>query len=207
MAENLDDLLTVDHFLHKAIQFSKGLLLLHEGNADLFQSAADQPHIDADAGHSNDGKRYTDIQHTNQYDNDGKNRGNQLRHGLCDHLAQCIGIIGVQAHSFTVGMGVKVADRHPDQHLKGVLDVGNIGGQAGHNGCGGELVNVGERKGLHVCVHILPQIRSESGGGFGTEFGGENTCSELQQSADSKNKAIFPNSSHAALFHAEVNQI
>ena len=57
----------------------------------------------------------------------------------------------------------RAAHRDARAHLKGVLYVGNIGGQTGDDRTGGELINVGKREILHIVVHIVTQIAGKAG--------------------------------------------
>ena len=57
----------------------------------------------------------------------------------------------------------RAAHRNAGAHLKGVLHVGNVGGQTGDDRTGGELINVGKREILHIVVHIVTQIAGKAG--------------------------------------------
>ena len=85
------------------------------------------------------------------------------------------------------------------QHLIGVLDIGNVRGQTGDNAGGGELVDVGERIGLHPIEHVVPQILGEAGGGVGSEVSGE--CAEQQgcDTANQQNAADVQDRIHTAV--------
>ena len=65
---------------------------------------------------------------------------------------------------------------HAEQHLIGILNIGHIGCQAGDDRSSGELVNVGKSKGLHVVIHILPQIGGKAHRGFRRNVCGKNAC-------------------------------
>ena len=64
------------------------------------------------------------------------------------------------------------ADSHTDAHLEGHLQVCHIGGQPGHDGSGGELVDVGEAEVLHLVIHIMAQVPGEACSRFGGVGGG-----------------------------------
>ena len=118
MAENLNDLLPVYHFLHITVDIRKRFLLHQKETADLFSDHPDDLQDQKHDQHGNQCQIKADIEHTNQYRHDGKDRGNELRHGLCDHLAKGIGVVGIKAHNIAVGAGIKGADGKPLHFFK-----------------------------------------------------------------------------------------
>ena len=111
MAEYLDDLLAVHHFLHISVNIRKRLLLHHEENTDLPGDLLDELQDEQHHQYGDQRQIETDIEHTHQDRHNGKHRRNELCHGLCDHLTEGIGIVGVKAHNIAVGAGIKGADR------------------------------------------------------------------------------------------------
>ena len=73
---------------------------------------------------------------------------------------------------------------HPQDHHVGVLHVGHVGGQAGDETGGAELINVGEREGLDVFVHGLAQIPGQACGGPGAELGSQDAHNEAEHRQD-----------------------
>ena len=57
------------------------------------------------------------------------------------------------------------AYRHPQDHLKAVLHVGDVRGQARDNRGRAEFIDIGKGKLLNPVVHVMPQVPRESGGG------------------------------------------
>ncbi len=55
------------------------------------------------------------------------------------------------------------ADRYPQDHLVGVLDVGDVGGHTGDQAGGTVLVDVRKGKGLHLGVDGVPQVAGKAG--------------------------------------------
>ena len=118
MAENLNDLLPVYHFLHITVDIGKGFLLHQKEAADFSGDHPDDLQDQKHDQHGNQRQIKADIEHTYQYRHDGKDRGNELRHGLCDHLAKGIGVVGIKAHNIAVGAGIKGADGKPLHFFK-----------------------------------------------------------------------------------------
>ena len=118
MAKYLDYLLPVYHFFHIAVYISKGFLLHDKEYSDLARydlyDLQDKKHCD----NRNKCKPYADVKHTDKYRNDGKHRRNELCHRLCNHLAECIGVISVKAHNIAVSPCIKRADGKPLHFLK-----------------------------------------------------------------------------------------
>ena len=61
------------------------------------------------------------------------------------------------------------AHEHPQNHLVGVLQVGDVGGHAGDKARGGILVDVGKTEGLDVAEHGPAQVAGKAGGGLGAQ--------------------------------------
>ena len=120
VAEDLDDLLSLHHFLDKPFRLCDGALC---GKEILARPAADQLcHEDdhADPEKNNDSKINTERQHDHK-ERDAHDAGNKkLRNGLCDHLTQRIDIVRIITHDIAVVVRIEVTDGqilHPVEHL------------------------------------------------------------------------------------------
>ena len=76
-----------------------------------------------DADHREGQHRQGDaqIEHRGQHADEGHNRVDELRQALADHLAQRIGIVGVQTHDGTVGILIEITDRKCLHVLKHII--------------------------------------------------------------------------------------
>ena len=110
MAEDLDDLLTVDHLLNIAVEIGQCRLLRHEVTADAAGELAHEHENERHDGAHDQRQPDADVQHAEKHCRKREHGRYELRHGLRDHLAQRIGIVCVQAHDVAVRMRVKVAD-------------------------------------------------------------------------------------------------
>ena len=110
MAEHLDHLLALHHFLDVAVQGAQVFLLRHE----IFPALGRYPlgHLEHDENHDNGQHRQRNVQHehADEHTDNGNGAGKQLRDTLADHLPQGVDIVGVNGHDIAVGMGVKVPD-------------------------------------------------------------------------------------------------
>ena len=99
------------------------------------------------------------------------------------------------------------AHRDPNDHHKGHLHVGHIGGQTGNDTAGGELVNVGKGKLLDAVVHLPAQVAGEAGG----RPGGKPARQSAQQQGDEGHgnyrDAILQDMGHAARLDALIQQL
>ena len=124
VAENLDDLLAVHHFLHKALGL--GDRLLH-GHKVLSTIAADKP-CDKEHRHNakQDDQRHPNahIYHAANKEGNDQRRLHQVRQGVGYQLAERIDVVGVIGHNITVLVGIKVTKRkglHLGKHLSAHL--------------------------------------------------------------------------------------
>ena len=92
---------------------------------------------------------------------------------------ECNGRVDAERHDHGKYKHDRAAHRHADQHLIGILNIGHVGCQAGDDGSSGELVNVGKGKGLHIVIHILPQIGGKAHRGFCGNVGGKHAGQQL----------------------------
>ena len=120
VAEDLDHLLAVHHFLDVAVDGGQRLLLLDEELAALAGYPARDPQDEHGEQHHRQGEPQALAEHGHEYRHDGNHGREDLRQGLRDHLAQGVGIVGVVAHDLAVAVGVKVADGqglHMGEHI------------------------------------------------------------------------------------------
>lgn len=73
------------------------------------------------------------------------------------------------------------AYRGADNHLIGVLDVGNIGGEAGDKAAGGKMIDIGKGKILDVLKHVLAKVFGKACGGDGGIFAGKRAKEQGQE--------------------------
>ena len=66
--------------------------------------------------------------------------------------------------------GGRCSHRHPQDHLKSVLNIGDIRRQSCHKARRGKLVNTGKRECLDVVVHGLSEISRKAGRRLGAEY-------------------------------------
>ena len=108
VGEDLDHLLTVDHFLYVAVQCAKRLLLADK----VFGGFARHLHGDEDdAGNGeehHDGQHPGGLQHPHKDHHNGHQGGRALGDGLGDHLPQSVNVAGVAGHDVAGGVGVKI---------------------------------------------------------------------------------------------------
>ena len=108
MAENLNNLLTVHHFLYKAFGLAYCALLAHKvlcrAAADLFDNACHYRH----AKHYDNRKPQAVIEHYKKYGGNHNGRHKHLGKALGNHLAEGVYIVGVAAHYIAVMICVKI---------------------------------------------------------------------------------------------------
>ena len=110
VAEDLDDLLAVDHLLNIAVEIGQRRLLRHEVAADAAGELAHEHENERHDGAHDQRQPDADVQHAEKHCRKREHRRYELRHGLRDHLAQRIGIVRIQAHDVAVRMRIKIAD-------------------------------------------------------------------------------------------------
>ena len=108
--KDFNDPLPVHALFNKARHVGNIELLAHEVFAAVAADFFGDQQEHADHDHREDGKQRAERQHRNKGDNNGEKRHEHLRDGLVDHLAQGVGVIGVEAHNRAVGVLVKIAD-------------------------------------------------------------------------------------------------
>ena len=95
--------------------------------------------------------------------------------------------------------------RHAQQHLVGVLDVGDVGGHAGDQARGGVLVNVGKAEGLDVAEHAAAQVAGKARGRVGAGHRAQNAEQQAEQRRDDHLCADGVDDLHIARRDAVVN--
>ncbi len=110
VAEYLDNLLTVHHFLNITIHLAKLFLLLDKvppgAPTDKLGRFCHQHQHD----NQQQGQLPAQDDHGNEHADQRNRRGEHIRDTLADHLPQRVGIVGKAAHNFAVGVGIKVLD-------------------------------------------------------------------------------------------------
>ena len=104
VAEDFYDLLTVYHLFDISVKVCKRSLLGYEIRAALADNSLDYLHDKEQRYAHNERQTDADIEHAAEYRRDGERRRNQLTHRLREHLAQGIGIVGIEAHRVAVGV-------------------------------------------------------------------------------------------------------
>ena len=135
VAEDLDHLLALHHFLGEALHRGGGFLLPHEvGGGAAADDFGDEEHRhDAEQQH----KRQPDaeIEHDREHDQHCRARADQRGDRLAHKLAQGIDVIGIEAHDVAGLVPVEIADRqilHPVEELPAHL-VEEALGHHGHD--------------------------------------------------------------------------
>ena len=111
MAENLYDLLSLDHLFDKALFSGKRFLLCHHvAGACTAEFLRDGQHESGEKAHND---RHPDavIDHHKEHDGDRERRLEAHRKRLADQLADRVRIVCVGTHDIAVGVGVKIFDR------------------------------------------------------------------------------------------------
>ena len=98
--------------------------------------------------------------------------------------------VDVHAHGEAEDQGQGRAHRDADDHHKGLLHIGDVGGHAGDQAGHAELVDVGKGKGLNVGVNGLPQVGGQAGGGAGGKAAGGGAEDQAEQGHDHQNGAV-----------------
>ena len=120
VVEHLDDLLAIDHFFDIAVQAGQGGLLLDKEGAALCAQLAGHFQHGEGAQHHHQRKPHAAIEHGDEHHQQRNGRGEHIGQRLADQLAQRVGIVGVEAHHFAVGVGIEIADGqqlHVRKHL------------------------------------------------------------------------------------------
>ena len=139
MAEHLDHLLAVHHFLNEAFGFPEGTLLTDK---EFGRSAAEfsrNEYHNPDT--QKDDRRHPDavVQHNGQNTDHNDERLQQLRQGTADEFPKGIDIVGIITHDIAEFMGVEIPDGqilHSGEHFLAQLiqkTLGNFGHQLGIN--------------------------------------------------------------------------
>ena len=89
-----------------------------------------------------------------------------------------------------------------DDHHKGHLYVGHIGGQTGNDTAGGEFVDVGKGKFLNILIHLPAQIAGEAGGRPGGITAGQGAQQQSRQGHEDHNAAVVENTFHISRLNA-----
>ena len=109
VVEDLDHLLSGDHFLNIAVDSAQGLLLTHEELACLAGQRLGHEEHAYDGDHAHQRQDPGLDQHGDKQHDQRHHGGNGLGNGLGNHLPQGINVAGVAGHDVTGGVGVKIA--------------------------------------------------------------------------------------------------
>ncbi|MPM57801.1 hypothetical protein SDC9_104624 [bioreactor metagenome] len=97
--------------------------------------------------------------------------------------------------------------RHADHHLKGILHVADIGGQAGDDAGCGKLIQVGKRKLLHIAKHIVPKVLGKAGRRCRSTSPGKKRQDERRERHRHQHSAHTQHIAHVPRVDAVVDQI
>ena len=86
------------------------------------------------------------------------------------------------------------------------MHVGHVGGQAGDDAAGGELIDVGEGELLDVLIHLPPQVPGKARGGLGAEPAGQAAADQRQNGHAHHGETVADDMVHAACPDALVQQ-
>ena len=95
MAEHLDDLLAVHHLLNVAVDLAQLLLLPEEVFAGVSGQILRGQQHNADHCQRQQSQGDTEVNHRGQHADQRDDRVDQLGQALADHLAQGVGVVGV----------------------------------------------------------------------------------------------------------------
>ena len=132
MAEHLHHPLALNGFLNVSVQRAHGLLLGHEIGACLLAQVLGQQRHQRHEHHQQQRQPAVEPQQEEQGEADGQERGNDLGERAGEKLPQGVGIVGIAAHDFAVGMLIEIPDGqilHMVKHLLAELVEDARGGQ------------------------------------------------------------------------------
>ena len=93
-----------------------------------------------------------------------------------------------------------------DDHHVGVLQVGDVRGQARDDRTGGEPVDVGEAEALHLCEQVVAQVLGEARGADGRVLSGQEAARQRDERAQQQDQAELEDGGHVAAGDALVDQ-
>ena len=99
------------------------------------------------------------------------------------------------------------AHAHAGQHLEGVLDVGDVGGHAGDQARGGELVDVGEGIVLDPLEHGVAQVAGIARRGPRRAAAGRQAQQQRKGGHQQGEHAVLDDGVHIAFFDALVDDV
>ena len=121
VAEYLDDLLAVDHFLDVAVDLAERGLLREEVACGLAADILDDNEHDRHAEQNENRQPDVGHDHADEHRDDGHGGREHLRDRLAEHLLERIGIVRKVAHEVAVGVGVEIADGERLHMLKHIV--------------------------------------------------------------------------------------
>ena len=139
VAEDLDDLLAVEHLLDEAVNYAEVALLPDVVLAgELGEVRGDEQH-DHCGDDGDDGQRRVEHDHAYERGDHGDDRVDYLRNALAEQLTQGVHVVGVDGHDVAVGVGVEILDGQPLHALEEVVTQPEHGALAhcDHDACVG----------------------------------------------------------------------
>ena len=118
--EYLNDVLAGKVLLDNAVDGAQDLLLLAEVRLREVNHHGHDHGGDGQRDHDDAGERQTDGEHHHEHAHDLRDRGDELRHGLVEALAERVDVVGDAAEHVALAVTVEVAHRH-DGDLGGDL--------------------------------------------------------------------------------------
>ena len=113
VAEHLDDLLTVHHFLDEALGLTKGLLLPDEEGGRFSADALGRPRHGHYAEQHDRHQRYAEIDHHGEHADHGQAGGKQVRQALRNDLTERIRVVRIAAHDIAAVVLVEIGNGQP----------------------------------------------------------------------------------------------
>ena len=139
------------------------------------------------------------------HQNDGGNGRGQHRHHNDEHLCQ-VPVQG-KGHGQRADEHHRAAEHPPQQRLDKVLDLGNVICDAGDEGTRGEMVNVGEGKGLDLFKNIPSHLRRQPAGAPDGKIGPQNAGAHHNARQNQHQQAVSQDIADIAVGCADIDDI
>ena len=120
VTKDLDDLLPADHLLYVAVERAERILLLDRKRPDDPRDAAHEHEHRRHEHADHHGEPHARPKHAHKDRDQREYRAYELRERLRDHLAQGVGVVGVEAHDVAVRVCVEVTQGerlHVREHI------------------------------------------------------------------------------------------
>ena len=161
--EDLDDVLAGEVLLDDAVDGAEDLLLLAEVRLREAHHHAHDHGCHRQGDHDDAGERQADGEHHHEHAHDLRDRGDELRHGLVEALAEGVDVVGDAREHVALAVAVEVAHRHNSDLLGDLLAhaIADLLGDARHEptlyevACGARQVEAEqEQQGLADPVEV-----------------------------------------------------